>query len=379
MWDADEIIAVLEHNDRICQIHFHEFPRSLFETAFAATQHPFLALTQLVIRAGYTVTVPILPDSFLGGSAPQLQTLHLDGIPFPGLPKLLLSATHLIHLDLSSIPHTGYISPEAMVTGLSALTSLETLRILFQSPCSRPDWNSRRPSRLTRTLLPALTRLVFGGVSEYLEDLVARIDAPLLDKLFITFFHQLIFDTPQLAQFISRTPKFEAYDEVRVTFDDWSVNVAVPQAFGGSLRLGISSRESDEQFSSVAQVCGSSFPRGLISMVENLYIKSEYWDFPSNDDIENRLWLEFLHPFTAVKDLYISWKFTPSIASALQELSGERATEVLPALQSLFLGQHTSEDLRVQVEESIGQFVSARHLAGHPIVVSRWEGQWFEG
>jgi hypothetical protein len=127
MWDADEIIAVLEHNDRICQIQSHGFPRSLFETAFAATQHPFPALTQLVIRAGDTA--PILPDSFLGGSAPQLQTLHLHGTPFPGLPKLLLSATHLIHLDISDIPHTGYISPEAMVTGLSALTSLETLRI----------------------------------------------------------------------------------------------------------------------------------------------------------------------------------------------------------------------------------------------------------
>jgi hypothetical protein len=216
---------------------------------------------------------------------------------------------------------------------------------------------------------------VFGGVSEYLEDLVAQIDAPLLDKLFITFFHQLIIDTPQIAQFISRTPKFEAYDEVRVTFDDWSVNVAVPQAFGGAVQLAISSRESDEQFSSVAQVCSSSFLRALISTVENLYIKCEYWDFPSNDDIENRLWVEFLRPFTTVKELYISWKFTPSIASALQELSGERATEVLPALQSLFLGQHTSEDLRVQAEENIGRFVSTRHLAGHPIAVSRWESQ----
>ena len=85
-----------------------------------------------------------------------------------------------------------------MVSCFSALTSLETLQISFDPPLSRPDRNSRRPPPLTRTLLPALTHLVFRGVSEYLEVLVARIDAPLLDKLYITFFHQLIFDTPQL-------------------------------------------------------------------------------------------------------------------------------------------------------------------------------------
>jgi hypothetical protein len=216
--------------------------------------------------------------------------------------------------------------------------------------------------------------LVFRGVSEYLEVLVARIDAPLLDKLYITFFHQLIFDTPQLAQFISRTPKFEAYDEVRVTFTGWVVYVTVPQAFGGALQFGISCKKSDGQLSSLAQVCGSSFPQGLIPMVEHLYIKCEYWDSPSND---NSLWLEFLHPFTAVKDLYISWGSTPSITSALQGLSRERVTEVLPALQSLFLGylgQHTSEDSRVPGQGSIEQFVYARRLAGYPITVSRWEG-----
>ena len=374
--ELDNVIAALEHNDRICQLDFHECPRSVLEKVFLAMQQPFPALTDLVLMPD-GISVPQVPDSFLAGSAPELQRISLLGIPFPGLPKLLLSATRLIDLDLQRIPHSGYISPEAMVTCLSTLTSLKRLHISFESPRSCPDRRRRRPPPLTRTLVPVLTQLVFRGISEYLEDLVARIDAPLLDKLKITFFHQLIFDTPQLAQFIGRTPNFKAYDEARVTFNSLGVHVEVPHTFDGALRLGTSCRKPDWQFSSLAQVCGSSFPQGLIPMVEHLYIECSYWDFPSNDDIENSLWLEFLHPFTAVKDLYISWKFTPSIASALQGLSGERATEVLPALQSLFLGQHTSEDSRVQAEESIGRFVSARQLAGHPISVSRWdwEGQ----
>ena len=367
---GDNIVAALEQNDRICELASHELTSSEFEKVLAATQQPFPALTHLRLWLREETT-PVVPDSFLGGSAPQLQKLILDRIPFPGLPKLLLSATHLVYLDLQRIPHSGYISPEAMVTCISVLTSLKSLYISFESPRSRPDRRSRRPPPPTRTLLPVLTELTFKGVSEYLEDLLARIDAPLLDKSDITFFHQLIFDTPQLAQFISRTPKFKAHDQARVSFSNQFVRVAL----GGGLHLEISCqcRKSDWQLSSMAQICSSSFPRTLISMVERLSIREYLYEpWQLEVDIENSQWLEFLHPFAAVKDLHISRIFTPSIAPALQELSGERATEVLPALQSLLLERYPSEYSRL-VQESIGQFVSARQLAGHPIAVSRWE------
>src|SRR6266699_1330344 len=113
---------------------------------------------------------------------------------------------HAVTLDILEIPHSGYFSPEAMVRCLSTLTRLETLSLEFKSPLSRPVRESRRPHPPTRSALPALTYFQFEGVSEYLEDLVARIDAPLLDSLRIEFFHQLIFDTLQLTQFVARTP-----------------------------------------------------------------------------------------------------------------------------------------------------------------------------
>ena len=123
-------------------------------------------------------------------------------------------------------PHSGYVSPETMVTCLSILTRLELLFIEFESPQSRPDQKSRRPPPLTRALLPVLTELRFRGVSEYFEDLVARVDTPLLGVLAINFHHQLIFETPQLTQFISRTPKFklepEAHKGARVVFSQYS-------------------------------------------------------------------------------------------------------------------------------------------------------------
>ena len=122
---------------------------------------------------------------------------RFERIPFPGLPKLCLSATCLVKISLLSTPHSGYISPEAMATCLSTLAGLAELELSFAFPLSRPNWENRRPPPLTRSILPALRHFGFVRVSEYLEDLVARTDSPLLDSLQIKFFHQLIFDTPQ--------------------------------------------------------------------------------------------------------------------------------------------------------------------------------------
>jgi hypothetical protein len=56
-----------------------------------------------------------------------------------------------------------------------------------------------------------------------------------------TTFHQLIFDTQQLTQFIGRTPKFKARDEAPVVFSDRVVWVTLPQTFDGVLELAVSS------------------------------------------------------------------------------------------------------------------------------------------
>jgi hypothetical protein len=363
-WDEGNIIAALEHNDRICQlIHVGT------EKVLAAMQQPFPALTHLHIAFG-PESAPVILASFLGGSAPGLQHLILERIPFPGLPKLLLSATHLVNLHLVRIPHSGYISPEAMVTAVSVLTRLERLQIGFESPQSRPDRRTRRPPPQTRILLPVITLLGFTGVAEYLEDLVARIDAPLLDDLTIVFFHQLIFDTPRLTQFIGRSPKFKAYDsdEAHVEFSDYNVTVTLPQTFDRRLLLRISCRQSDWQLSSVVQFCSTSFLQTFIPTVEHLYIRVKriFGQLHWQDDIGNSQWLEFFHSFPAVKLLGISPEFMPSIAPALKELVGERVTEVLPALHALVLEEPLTSG---PVQEAIGQFVAARQLAGHPIVV----------
>jgi hypothetical protein len=366
----DNIIVALEHNDRVCQIHL-DITNSQWKEVLAAMQQPFPALTNLEIWCRKYKLLEhempaVVPESFLGGSAPRLQRLRLDRVPFPGLPKLLLSATGLVILDIREIPHSGYISPEAMVRCLSTLTRLETLSLGFESPLSRPVRQSRRPHPPTRSALPALTYFSFDGVSEYLEDLVARVDAPQLNTLHITFFHQLIFDTPQLAQLVARTPNIQPPVDARISFGDRYVQVTSDPI---NFLLTISCRQSDWQLSSLAQVCSSLFPQVLVPTVtvERLDIcEMKYNPTRWQDDIEDSQWLEVLHPFTAAKDLCVSREFLPRIAPALQEFAGE----VLPSLHNLFL-----EDLQSSgpVQGAIEKFVAARQVAGHPIAVSHWD------
>jgi hypothetical protein len=365
---VDNVVAVLERSNCVREIDISHVSSSELEKISEVMQEPFPELTHLGLWSD-DQTVPVLPDSFLGGSAPRLRSLEFRGVPFPGLPKLLLSATHLLDLCLWDIPHSGYFSPEAMISALSTLTGLQELRLEFQSPRSHPDLVNRRPPPPTRIVLPVLQNLKFKGVIEYLEDLVACIDSLRLDKLYITFFNQIVFDTPQLMQFVSRTPNLKALEKVHVNFDISAakVNLSSETSGYGELEVKILCKELDWQVSSLEQVCAwCLFP---VSASEDLYVYGHpFWRPGEQDNIDNALWLELFHPFAAVKNLYLSEEFARRIVPALQELV-ERLMVVLPTLENMFL-----EELQTSgpVQEGIQLFVSARQ-ASHPIAVSRWD------
>jgi hypothetical protein len=366
---GDNIIAALERNDRVCQITLELDLQSA--KVLDAMQEPFPALSHLILYSDPGIIAPVVPDSFMGGSAPRLQYLLLERVPIPVLPKLILSATDLVHLILRRIPHSGYISPEAIVTCLSTLPRLKNLSLGFESPRSRPNRERRRLPPPTRSVLPALVRLYFEGVSEYLEDLVARIDSPLLDCLEIELFHQLIFDNPRLTQFVSRTPTLKVHNQATVVFSDLHVKVTFPKTSSSyHLTLKILCRQPEWQLSSMAQICTSFFPRSFTRMVERLEIfERSHSKLKWQDDIEDMQWLDLLRPFTAVEDLYLSNEFAPRIAPYLQELVGGRTTEVLPALQSLFLEKFHPWG---PVEEAIGKFAAARQLSNHPVAIKKF-------
>jgi hypothetical protein len=363
---VDNVIAILKRHDRVSTIDLDLSPE--IEKVWAAMQVPFPELTVLRLWSG-DFRALIVPDSFLGGSFPRLREIWLNVVSFPALPKLLSSATHLTTICLEATIRSGYISPETMVTCLSALTSLKRLYLDFDW-VSRPDRESRHLPSPTRSILPALTDIQFKGTEEYLEDLVARIDAPQLNALSISLANPIDLGVPQLARFISRTPIFKLLNETRVGFCSESVRLTLSSPTFGfkCLKIVFGCGEDDRQLSTLARVWTSFSP--LLSNLDNFFISEDgcvpsYWQ----DNIENTQWLELLLPLTAVESLYVSKEFVPGITAALQELVRERTTEVLPTLQNLFL-----EELQGSgpVHESIGLFVAARQLLDHPIAVSLW-------
>ena len=369
----DNIVALLERSDlvpRISRIDLWDVSSSQLEDIREAMQVPFPELTHLELNRRSGQTEPVLPlsDSFLGGSAPRLRYLDLADIPYPGLPKLLLSATQLTNLHLYGIPDSGYIPPEAMAGCLSALTSLERLYLQFRFARPLPDQESRRPPSSIRTSLPVLDDFLFRGGAEYLEVLMARIDAPQLRGLDITFFNDIVFLTPQFTRFICHTPMLEAFDVARVTFLGGTASVKLSSTYE-RLSVSISCRELDWQLSFLEQVCTSSLPP--LSTLHDLYMMSTRpWPQDWKDNIDYAQWLELLRSFSVVKNLYLSKELAPCVVPALEDLVGGRSTEVFPALQNIFF-----EELQESgpVQEGFGKFVAARRVTSHPITVSRWD------
>ena len=370
---VDYTIAALEHNNRVCQIRLIGYSPSQISCVAksAAIQKPFPELTHLELEMSSRPNWPdngptIVPDSFLGGTTPRLQSLELFNISFPGLPKLVLSATRLVKLDISYIRRSGYIPPEAMTTILSTLTTLEYFRIIFVYPPSASE--SRSPPLRTRSTLPVLATMQFKGTSGYLEEILARIDAPRLNKMFINLDDQSIFDTPQLFQFISRIPNLRAPKKGHIVFTLGRIIVEFPSLTSALRRLcvTISCSESSDypHLSSLEQVCTSSLPP--IPTLEDLYILED----PLLGDVGYLVSLQLLRPFTAVKNLYLCNKSVLRIALALKELDGARMTEVLPTLENIFLeGLQPSRPFH----EGLETFVAARRLTSHPVAVSRWD------
>jgi hypothetical protein len=274
-YDFDAAIA---HRSRVCEIDLNP-TRQHWKRLLSLMQEPFPALIHLRLHSAIPsddglalYSALVLPDEFLGGSAPCLQSLKLDRVAFPAFPKFLLSATALERLTLWNISDSGYFSPEAIVTGLAVLANLKSLTIGFKYR-SRPDQESRHLPPPTRTVLPALTLFKFRGTSEYLDDVVARIDVPLLDSFFLTFLNEFIFDISQLAQFMRRTTRIRALNKAHVEFDYCDVQVEFrPPTLTLDEKSGltITCRAINWELSNLVQVFTSIFPS--IYTVEHLYL-----------------------------------------------------------------------------------------------------------
>jgi hypothetical protein len=257
-----------------------------------------------------------------------------------------------------------------MVAGFAALPKLEYFTIQFRSATPRPD--RIRPPPITRTILHALTSFQFRGSSEYLEDLVASIDCPQLNQIFIDYLdYPFDFQLAQhrVSKFIDRsvgpgrhelTPFRRA--DVRLLGDTVLLTLYRHENHPVPVRITISCDYRDWHTSHMAWALGQ-FSATLSNVA---HLKFDVCLFhPGLDDAE---WLHLLHRFSAVQTLFVSRTPAKRVALALEDITAEMAAEVLPSLHLICLvGQPIS---------SIEKFIAVRRLSGRPVTVVDTEMQY---
>lgn len=358
------IFAIEQHRDCIAGINLSGLTGPQLEKCVALMQGPFPVLRTLSLGSNVDLP-PVIPDGFSGGSAPRLQMLKLDYIPFTTLPSLLLSASNLVDLHFAHRSSTGYILPDAMAAFLSVLTKLQSIHIVFRYGGSFPKHQTNRcPAPLTRSVLPALASFAFKGDSEYSEDLIARLDAPHLNHLSLKFFYQTVFDVPQVPRFIQGSEIFKPPLFASVDVSSHGIDVSILSPVDGYIFLQTYCPGLDTQLSWLRQICTHLLP--LLPDVDELELRSSH-DMQLHRE-DSTLWLEVLGLFSDVQILFVyDDGLEVDIARVLGGLTGERAVEMLPMLHTLVL--NAFDDVEHLVTPLLKPFIDTRQLSDHPVVV----------
>jgi len=295
-------------------------------------QQSFPALTRFHFAFHYNIAPPV---TFKRGPSPQLRGFNSH--TFLEFPKFFLSATYLTTLSLLGLPSAQHhFSPEMLVAYLAALPILKEFSVGFcwQAPESRPD--PRNPPSQTPVVLSALTSFRFEGVSEYLEDFVARIDTPLLDNVHIVFFIHHIFHVQRLCGLMIHSKVFKPLEQAFIGLHSWTLRITLGSPTHPSFFLGIKCHTTLWRISMMAQLCNDLSP--LLSHVERLEVCGNPCPAPAfPGDMESAQWLKLFRPFTAVQSLHVSKLIVPLVTPVLQgpNVSGEGHTDALPALREL--------------------------------------------
>jgi hypothetical protein len=362
----DEIIAALEHPDRVSRINLL-VTRSHWGEIAVLMQEPFPVLTHLTFTSQFG-NVSVLPDGFLGGSAPSLRQLDLCSVQYPALPTLLLSASNLVSLWLRNIPPTGYISPEAMASHVAASPKLVTLYIAFSVPASFPDLIISPP--ITRTVLPALCHFSFSGESKYLEDFVSRINTPQLNSIVVHYQRgdiNINFDVSQLSKFIDRSESLkrslskhckitvdQGQDIVtfcvgRTTSERWNPKPGISVCLGTGIR---------EHISHLTNILGFMSP--ILSDIVHCTIDSTRFMFKSESGQDDFDWLQLLRQLSSLQTLFVFDSIAGLISRALAHIDMGTITEMLPALRLLCIEDY-------QHASSVHNFLTVRRDSGHHV------------
>ena len=358
--DNDNIVSALKQSGRVSSVSL-TVPSSLIKN-LSSISEPLLELEELILRTQDDMQLT-LPAAFGWGS--RLRTLHVTRIAIPSLPLLLAPSQGLLDIQLHEIPGAGFFPPEAFASALSGMAQLQSLTFHL---LSFPRRRSLPPLSGGRVVLPALMRLKYRGTSNYLDSLVARIDASHLESVNITFFSQPTMDAQELGHFIERTEMHTSFSHAAVENSAHAISITFTNSSSSTrlLRLQISCKQLDWQLSAMAQVCDSFSP--FLFRVSNLGIIMTKLS-SGNNDVDGERWRELVRPFNGAKEVLVAGKLevATGFLCALSPGGGGATTDttVLPTLQNLHV--RVPESVNGQFRDAALPFITSRRLSGRPV------------
>lgn len=373
--DEEGIALALRHRDRLRRIRLLKAVPILqrlivvLDGEYPILEHLYITDQRYLRPMIKRNTELNFPENF---RAPQLRCLVLMNFAIPIGSPSLTTMGNLVMLDLSMIPRSVYIRPDALLQRLSLMPQLEILGIFFNSDILRGDMERQllHTTITTRITLPNLRRFGFQGANAYSEALLPWITVPLLERLRFYFFNQPTYSIPHLKELLDTTGNLRL-KYARLTFYDDHVGMTVYPYKGAkmyTLDMSLIGRNFNWQVASTARVC--RMLRTVLFEVEHLVLDYErqnmslWWGA-----VAHRIhWRELLWTFHNAKTLYLRFWLVEQLASALQPGEEESPTELLPELQEL---SYLAVSGTVASHDAFAGFIDERQKAGRPVTVVR--------
>ncbi len=356
--DEDNIVAVLEKSGRITSIRL-TITNSL-RVKIYTVDGSFPELVELVLMSQDSRWMPFTTASWW---YPRLRTLHLTRVTFPGLTQFLTSSRNIVCLQLHEVFDEWFYSPDVLTNALSGMAQLRSLslHLLFTG-----RYTASPPPLWEPIVFPTLTHFDFQGTSEYLEDLVARIDAPRLEDFGLTFklfiFKQL--KVTQFGTFLERISMHKSYSRADIHFSERAISITFiqPAPTATSLKLRVCHRSLDAESFSVARICGHP---AFVPGVEDLRITTA---LPSKriDSLDDGGLLELIDSFRGVKSFHVAGNVSVLITHVLRQ-SEMRHKTMLPVLHKLFVSEYGYRC--ASLREAVVSLMVSRRLSGRLIEV----------
>ena len=357
-----QLLLALQHRDRVSAISVLNwcFGRSELRCALDNT-FPMLETLSLS-------NASVLPDNLV---VPRLRALHLLSIAISRKSLLLTNATNLSSLRLMFIPDKStYLPPEYLVEHLASMPHLENISIESFPSSSRSENVGESPHpQITRVELPSLSRLIYTGISPYLDNLLSRISAPYLQYISLSALSRENPDLVRLSAFLGtvQNGSFDLRATV-VKFYSHSVTIVYhherPSVSLPYLHISINYSGQECAVTSVAQIC-NSVAHALFSVVESLEIQlsTDYKRYILDSGLfaQRAQWHAFLRLFGGVKILVVDEDLAEKLSDVMHPNNG--AEELLPIVSELAVTMLRND----VVHHYFSSFIHARHLSGHSI------------